>query len=115
VILLGVESFYVDLGRRLRVLRDRKRLTQQQLGARLEPPVTRASIANIETGKQRVLAHTLLQLADAVGVSLGELLPQSTADASETLRDELQRKLGLSDHKVARLAQKLGPEKKRAR
>jgi transcriptional regulator with XRE-family HTH domain len=111
--LLKLEDFYADLGRRLRALRDRKRLTQQQLGARLNPPVTRASIANIETGKQRVLAHTLLQLADAVGVSLNELLPLTTADDDESLRDELQRKLGLSDDKIARLAHKLGSDRKK--
>ena len=34
-------------------LRAARRLTQQQLGSLLAPPVTRASIANIESGKQR--------------------------------------------------------------
>lgn len=112
-ILLEVEDFYADLGQRLRALRNQKGLTQQQLGARLVPAVTRASIANIETGKQRVLAHTLLQLADAVGVPLKELLPSRTGDAKESLRDELQRKLGLPDDKIARLAEKLGHDRKK--
>ena len=110
---MEVEGFYVDLGLRLRGLRVRRRLTQQQLGLLLTPPVTRASIANIETGKQRVLAHTLIQLASAVGVTLSDLLPPTAAGPSETIREELSRKLDLPDERIYRLVRKLAPVKAR--
>jgi transcriptional regulator with XRE-family HTH domain len=75
-----IEPFYVALGRRIFDLRVRKGWTQQQLGERLAPPQGRASIANIETGKQRVLAHTLTQLARVLDVSIQELVPESQRD-----------------------------------
>jgi transcriptional regulator with XRE-family HTH domain len=37
--------------------------------------MTRASIANIETGKQRVLAKTLVDLAGVLGAEVADLLP----------------------------------------
>lgn len=70
-----IEPFYRDLGVRIQHLRSAKRLSQEQLAAQLQPPMTRASIANIETGKQRVLAHTLAQIASVLEVTVGELFP----------------------------------------
>src|ERR1051326_8957363 len=67
------EPFYEVLGRRIRESRNRQGLTQERLGKLLQPPATRASIANIEKGSQRVLAHTLVQLAAALKIEIGEL------------------------------------------
>jgi transcriptional regulator with XRE-family HTH domain len=39
--------------------------------------LNRSSIANIESGKQRVLLHQVLQFAEALHVTLGELLPSA--------------------------------------
>src|SRR6266850_4220472 len=64
------DLFYRELGRRIRALRTEHGLTQAGLGLRLEPPVTRAAIANVENGKQRVLAHTLVQLAQIFRVEI---------------------------------------------
>lgn len=38
--------------------------------------LTRASIANIESGRQRVLLHQILQFAEALGVDLATLVPR---------------------------------------
>jgi hypothetical protein len=51
--------------------------------------LTRTAIANIETGKQRVLAHTLVEIARVVGVLLGDLVP----DAAPATKTDLERKL----------------------
>ena len=67
------EPFYEILGQRIREGRTRQGLTQERLGKLLQPPATRASIANIEKGSQRVLAHTLVQLATALKIEIGEL------------------------------------------
>ena len=86
-------AFYATLGRRIQAHR-RGRLTQEQLASRLEPPLTRAAIANIEGGKQGVLVFTLVQIAIQLGVPPADLLPSDTAAreqpmSSERLENEL--------------------------
>jgi transcriptional regulator with XRE-family HTH domain len=75
----------------------------------LSPPVTRASIANLELGRQRVLVHTLVQLAHILDVPAAELL-SSDGDESvswRTVEDALQATLHLSHTKAVRLARRL--------
>lgn len=84
-----IESFYVNMGQRIQRARSERKLTQEQLGERLIPPVTRASIANIEAGKQRVLAHTLWQLAAALKKSVLELVPEQAGAPDGRLEREL--------------------------
>jgi transcriptional regulator with XRE-family HTH domain len=76
-----IEPFYAELGRRINSARTSLSLTQGALGSRLKPPLTRAAIANIETGKQRVLAHTLADLAIKLGVGLQDLVPKQNTDS----------------------------------
>lgn len=75
----GVESIYPRFGRELRRVRRKRQMTQEQLGERVS--LGRTSIVNIENGRQRIHLHTAVDLADAVGVDLAELLP----DAPESL------------------------------
>jgi transcriptional regulator with XRE-family HTH domain len=70
-----VEPLYEELGARIRLARIVRGLTQAELGAALQPKQTRAGIANIESAKQRVLVHTLVQIVAALGVSFEEILP----------------------------------------
>ncbi len=108
----SIEGIYPQLGRRIQQLRVGREFTQEQLGARLQPPVTRASIANIESGKQRLLVHTLLQLAHLLAVSVEELLPApSTATRSPVaaIATELRRKLHLPARAATVLAKKVDP------
>ncbi len=58
-----VAEYYVWFGKRVRLHRDRLGLTQTDVANRLFPPVTRAHVANIESAKSQVLAHTVCQLA----------------------------------------------------
>lgn len=95
---------YAEFGERLAKLRTRMRLTQAELGMRLSPAVTRASIANIEAGKQRVYLHTVMQISVALGVPLLELLPveDDRTEIASSIEDELRRKLpDLSDGVLA--------------
>ena len=88
-----IEEFYRQLGKRLQERRSALGLTQEQLGRRLQPTMTRASIANIEGGKQRVLAHTFVALAAALETSFDELAaPPAAADAD--MERELTGKIG---------------------
>jgi transcriptional regulator with XRE-family HTH domain len=69
-----IEPFYRRLGRRILEVRRMRGFTQERLAASLDPPPTRVSIAHMERGKQRVLAHTLVQLAQALDVGVSDLL-----------------------------------------
>ena len=70
----SIEPFYVEVGQRVSEMRCLRGMSQEKVAAALVPPATRASIANIESGKQRVLAHTLIQLAQVLQVSVSDLL-----------------------------------------
>jgi transcriptional regulator with XRE-family HTH domain len=106
----ATDSFYDALGRRIYLLRKKRKLTQEQLGARLLPPVTRASIANVESGKQRVLAHSVAQLADALGVSTDELLREKVVPTDAGLKKEVESQLRtrISHGQLRELTRKLG-------
>jgi transcriptional regulator with XRE-family HTH domain len=88
----AIEPFYRGMGKRIQEARERAGLTQEQLGRRLTPPMTRASIANIESAKQRVLCHTLVALCDVLSVPTSEILIAS--ESAGTIEAELKRKLG---------------------
>lgn len=102
-----IEPFYAALGPAIQKVRERKKMTQEQLGLSLKPPTTRASIANIESGKQRVLAHTFVQLADAMEIDVRELLAATEtavpAPSAGAVARELKRKLNLGAPQLRKL------------
>ena len=101
---IKIEPFYVDVGHRIRDGRNKLGMTQEQLGQLLSPPTTRVSIANIEAGKQRILSHTLVQIATALKMKVTSILPpDNKTGAVPNLHDianELVSKLGISKNKA---------------
>jgi transcriptional regulator with XRE-family HTH domain len=100
-----IEPLYKDLGRRIQEARDRAGMTQQEVADRLVPKVTRASVANMESGKQRILCHTLVALSAVLSTRPEELLPRGSAtgapreaetqeEPSKEIELELTRKVG---------------------
>ena len=84
---INAADFYKEVGRR--IFKARKgRLTQEQLGERVS--LTRTSITNIEKGRQRIMLHTLAQIAAALGVPTADLLPRMSADAGNELNEALK-------------------------
>jgi transcriptional regulator with XRE-family HTH domain len=80
----GNREFYAAVGRRISKARN-GRLTQEALAKRTA--LTRTSIINIEKGRQQILLHTLVGIAQALGVPVMELIPDT--DGIETfLRDK---------------------------
>lgn len=68
------DQFYRQLGAALAARRVDKGMSQAQLSSRIGIP--RARLANIETGRQSVHVHQLVELASALGVgSVEALLP----------------------------------------
>ncbi|HEX4334362.1 MAG TPA: helix-turn-helix transcriptional regulator [Polyangiaceae bacterium] len=104
-----LEPFYEELGKRIQGYRKRAGMTQEDLGKAIDPPLTRASLANIENAKQRVLAHTIIQLAAALSVPVQDLLPALPRQQPEraNLEKELAAKLSLSKTKARAMAQRL--------
>jgi transcriptional regulator with XRE-family HTH domain len=74
---VNVARLLWETGFRIRVARETKGLTQEQLAERAG--YARASIANIEAGKQRLPLHMLYELAVALDVKPTHLLPSMTA------------------------------------
>ena len=67
------ESLYVFIGERIQQTRAKAGMTQD--GVAREVGLSRTSITNIESGRQRVPLHQLLSIADALKVELRDLVP----------------------------------------
>lgn len=83
------EPIYAALGAKVRRQREELRMTQAELSARIG--LSRASVANIEGGRQAVLLHQFLALASALSTPPLDLLPAATpasgrADLPEGVR-----------------------------
>jgi transcriptional regulator with XRE-family HTH domain len=70
---MNPESIYRHIGILVRDRRKKLKLTQETLAARLG--ISRASLANIETGRQKVLVHQLYGFAATLDLMPIELLP----------------------------------------
>lgn len=71
-------SLYEAIGNNIRRIRLRRGITQEALAGLTS--LSRASIANIEKGRQRLLVHTLWEIARALDVDPGELFPRTAAE-----------------------------------
>lgn len=82
---------YRTVGTAIRRRRLRLGLTQAQLAQRVS--LTRTSITNIEAGRQKLLVHTLLTIAEVLGLAASELLPDAEVQvrSRKTLPASAQR------------------------
>lgn len=67
------DELYSELGRKIRHVRESKQFTQGELAKRLG--ISRASVVNIEAGRQHTPLHLLWQLAEMLGTELTSLIP----------------------------------------
>jgi len=82
----AADPIYKKIGELIRQYRTHPggpNLSQDELGRAIS--LTRASIANIELGRQKVLAHTLIQIAAALHVAPEQLLPNGIATSHEAI------------------------------
>jgi transcriptional regulator with XRE-family HTH domain len=70
---LSRSAVYSNVGARIRDERERRNVSQEMLADRVG--LTRTSITNIEKGRQRVLLHTLLEIARVLNLKPTRLLP----------------------------------------
>ncbi len=62
-----IEQSLNRLAKQIASLRNSKGLTQEQLAEKAD--IDRVALANIETGKRRPTATTLVKLADSLGIN----------------------------------------------
>ena len=97
------EPIYAILGARVRSRREELRMTQADLSARIG--LSRASVANIECGRQAVLLHQFLALASALAVPPLDLLPSAAPVSDRADLPEGVRKFAeILDRSAGRLA-----------
>ncbi|MEI7924781.1 MAG: helix-turn-helix transcriptional regulator [Chloroflexota bacterium] len=64
-----------EVGARLRLLREERRISQEEIAFAAE--VTQASISNYENGRNEIPLSVLLSVCDFLGVPLSEMLPMA--------------------------------------
>jgi len=84
--------FYEEVGRRIRDARKRRRPALTQEGLAKLVSLTRTSITNVEKGRQKLLLHTLADIAGALQVDVATLLPGSGKEVDSRLEDALKDK-----------------------
>lgn len=70
---IAASSLYADVGNAIKKARKVRGLTQSDLASAVG--LTRTSISNIETGRQKLLLHTFYEIARALDVDPVQLLP----------------------------------------
>lgn len=68
----AVEPIYMELGARIRVYRKRAHYTQERLAD--DVGISRAALANVELGRQRIMLHSLSVYARHLGIKTQELV-----------------------------------------
>ncbi len=99
-------ELYSQFGQLLRRHRERLGLNQAEIGQAIG--LTRASIANIETGRQRIPLHHLYSLALALRVDVHALLPTAAGGASIVADREIQSSIELSAREQDDVARAVG-------
>ncbi len=85
------DQLYSIIGKLVRTERERAKLTQDVLAQRVG--LTRTSISNIESGRQKFQVHILYAIAEALHVSADTLLPLSGASELEAIEKRLPKEL----------------------
>jgi len=95
-------ELYEELGQLVRLHRERLQMSQEALSKTIK--LSRASIANIETGRQRIPLHHLYQLAQALKVEVETLLPNPKRSATGVMDRSINTSFNLSDKETAEIA-----------
>jgi transcriptional regulator with XRE-family HTH domain len=82
-------SIYQEIGNRIARARKKSRLSQQDLATRIG--LQRTSVTNIEKGRQKIMVHTLIELAQHLSVELDELLPRQDMGTKHDVTSLLER------------------------
>jgi transcriptional regulator with XRE-family HTH domain len=104
---MTLEPIYKTIGGIIRQRRRRLELPQTKLAAQLG--ISRATLANIETGRQRVLVHHLYALAEALDMKPTDLLPQMINSGSKSEWAQFPTPSDLKPQQKEQIARLIGP------
>jgi transcriptional regulator with XRE-family HTH domain len=96
------QSIYVHIGALIKTRRRHFKLTQEKLASQLS--ISRASLANIETGRQKILVHQLYGLAAALEMSPADFLPLVAESRAVTKSVDLPLPAGLKPQQKEQIA-----------
>lgn len=103
---MNESELYEELGRLVRKHRERLGISQDVLAQAIE--LSRASVANIETGRQRIPLHHLYRLARALKVEAEALLPRAERTASKPIDRPISASFNLNEREEADVARAVG-------
>lgn len=84
-----LRRFYARIGSNIRTARTTAGLSQSTLAKRIG--FTRAAVSNLESGRQRLTVHLLVQISDALEINPSQLLTELPARAEPDVLEELDR------------------------
>jgi transcriptional regulator with XRE-family HTH domain len=96
------QLIYAHIGALIKTRRKHFRLTQEKLASQLV--ISRASLANIETGRQKILVHQLYGLAAALEMSPADFLPPAAESQSVIKSTDLPLPAGLKPQQKEQIA-----------
>jgi transcriptional regulator with XRE-family HTH domain len=67
------DQFYIELGNRLRVKREKSELTQAEVAE--AAGISRTSLTNIEGGRQRILVDQLASICSKLNTTMDDVVP----------------------------------------
>ena len=82
-------DFYPRLGDMIQRARKQRKMSQDGLASAIR--LKRTSISNIEKGRQKLLVHTLVEIADVLNVDAAALLPPRTPAVAQIPSEELEK------------------------
>jgi transcriptional regulator with XRE-family HTH domain len=86
IVVDATSAVYARIGKRVRAIREKRGMTQKALATLVH--LTRTSITNIERGNQKLLVHTLVDIAKALNVLPGALLASKDAEVGNAAEFE---------------------------
>jgi transcriptional regulator with XRE-family HTH domain len=102
------DTFYSTIGQKIRERRSERGLTQAQLAKLLS--LSRTSVTNIESGRQKLLVHTLVQIASVLNMEANALLPNVTTSEKTITNEALLEELSASDRQFISQIVTIGPD-----
>lgn len=75
-------DFKIVMGNRVKMFREQRNMSQEELAIKLNYS-SKTSISKIESGEARIPTSKIFDFADALGVSVDDLLMSTTLETSE--------------------------------
>jgi transcriptional regulator with XRE-family HTH domain len=100
-----ITFLYKELGARIKKHRELKGFKQAPFAELLK--ISRASLVNIEKGRQHSPLHNLYEIARLLGLSVAELIPELLEEPKGQLNEEIEKQIEISSAGNTEIQQKL--------